>query len=224
VRRPRRLDPRRVHVFSDFDGTITARDTLVFLGHRLGAGPSVQRANERLLHAGRMTLRGCIEADMRGIRAPFTEAARLLRAHVPLDPSFPRFARWCAARGVRLTVLSGGFREIVGLYLPPAEFPGLEIRANRLLTDGRAGWRCVFRDRSPFGHDKARALREARRRGRHAVFIGDGLSDHAPAEVADEVFAKNGLAAWCRERGIRHREMAGFDAVLASLAARFGPR
>ena len=94
------------------------------------------------------------------------------------------------------------------------------MRANTLRPDGQKGWQCVFRDGSAFGYDKREALQEARRRGRQTVFIGDGFSDRAPAEIADEVLAKPALAAYCRDRGLRCHEVAGFDDVLRHLTAR----
>ena len=84
-------------------------------------------------------------------------------------------------------------------------------------------WRCVFRDRSDSGHDKAEAVREARARGRYAIFVGDGVSDREAAAVADEVFAKAPLAAWCRRKAIPCREIHSFADVVASLDARVGP-
>jgi 2,3-diketo-5-methylthio-1-phosphopentane phosphatase len=215
-----RLEPARLHVFSDFDGTITERDTLVFLTERLGGGARMRQVNDRLATEGKISLRQCIAGNMRSIRAPFSEAVRLLRENIGIDPSFAGFARWCAARGIPLTVLSAGFKEIVDLYLSPADFPGLEVRANQLVPDERKGWQCVFRDRTAFGHDKAEPLREAHRRGSYTVFIGDGISDRAPAAVADEVFAKPDLARYCRDRGIRCHEFGAFDEVTRKLAER----
>jgi HAD superfamily phosphoserine phosphatase-like hydrolase len=213
------LEAGRLHVFSDFDGTITAEDTLVFLARRLGGGADHLRESERLLRERRLAPREVIARDVGGIRAPFVEAAALLRAEVAIDPGFAPFARWCAARGIPLTVLSAGFEEIVALYLSPAEFPALEVRANRLRP---GSWDCCFRDASPFGHDKTAALREARRRGREVVIVGDGLSDEEPAAVADLVFARQGrsLAAWCRARSIPCVEFASFHDVQRGLAER----
>ncbi len=79
------LDPRRLHVFTDFDGTITERDSLVFLVERLGGGARLLAANG----GGRLSLRREIAANMRSIRAPWREAAKLLRRHVRMDASFP---------------------------------------------------------------------------------------------------------------------------------------
>jgi len=214
------LYARSLHVFSDFDGTITERDSLVFLVERLGAGRPglVSTARRRL--AGHLSLRREIAANMRTIRAPWSEAVALLRDHVRMDPGFPACAAWCAAHRIPLTVLSAGFAEIVDLYLGREAFPGLEIRANTLTPDEHAGWQCTFRDESEFGHDKAEAVREARKQGRYTVFVGDGVSDHGAATVADDVFAKPALARWCRRHGIPCHQIRSFADVVASLDAR----
>ena len=43
------------------------------------------------------------------------------------------------------------------------------------------------------------------RNGGPTVFVGDGLSDRYAATSADLVFAKDKLAAYCREQQIAHR-------------------
>src|SRR5438093_378059 len=163
-----------LHVFCDFDGTITEPDTLCFLTERLGAGPEHYRETGRLLRAGALSLREAVARDVGTIRTPFAEAAALLRAHVTVDAGFTPFARWCAANHVPLTILSGGFEEIVELLLRPTGAPVHDVRANRF----RPGtWECRFRDDSPHGHDKAAALRAARAAGRRTVLVG-GAVEH----------------------------------------------
>jgi 2,3-diketo-5-methylthio-1-phosphopentane phosphatase len=215
-----KLDPSRLHIFSDFDGTVTETDTLVFLATELGGGPEVVATIGRLIREGKLSLRDGIAGEMRSIRAPFAEAVRLLRERVQVDPGFAPFARWCGERRIPLTILSAGFKQIVDLFVTPEEFAEVEIRANTLRPDEKIGWQCVFRDATPFGHDKARDLREARGRGQYTLFIGDGLSDRAPAEVADEVFAKHDLAEYCRGRGIRCHEYRDFAEILEQLRLR----
>jgi HAD superfamily phosphoserine phosphatase-like hydrolase len=216
---PLTLDPTRLHVFCDFDGTITQTDTLVVLAERVGAGIDDRREVDRLLRDGRMTLREALTRNLASLRVPFAEAASMLRAAVQVDRGFPRFAEWCVERGIPLSVLSGGLHDIIELFLPPADFPSLDVRANRLAP---GTWRCVFRDDSPAGHDKRAALEAAARGGRRTVYVGDGLSDLEPAAVADVVFARrrSSLAAHCRARGITCAGYDGFDDVLRALAAR----
>lgn len=210
-----------LHIFSDFDGTITEKDTLIFLTTHLGGGAALVETIGRLLGEGTLSLSEGIAAEMRSIRRPFAEAERLLREQVRTDPGFAPFARWCEERQIPLTILSAGFHELIDLFIRQAEFPHLEILANTLKPNEQSGWQCVFRDRTPDGHDKAEALRQARARGERTIFIGDGHSDRAAAAEADEVFAKHSLAEYCRRRGINCREYETFDEVLKQLQSRF---
>jgi len=214
----------KLHIFSDFDGTITDKDTLVFLTTTLGGGPQMVDAIGRLIRDGELSLRDAIAAEMRSIRRPFDDAATVLRGQVRIDVGFAPFARWCEEREIPLTVLSAGFHQFIDLFISCDEFPRLEILANNIYTSGpceQTGWRCEFRDETEWGHDKARPLEEARRRGEYAIFIGDGFSDHAAAEVADEVFAKHTLAEYCRARRIECHEFQTFTDILKQLQSRF---
>jgi len=209
------------HIFSDFDGTITETDTLVFLATRLGGGARMVEAIGRLIGEGNLSLRDGIAAEMRSIRKPFVEAERLLREEVRIDAGFAPLARWCGEKKIPLTVLSAGFHQIIDLFISRDEFPNLEILANHIQPNEEVGWQCRFRDGTDWGHDKASPLKEARRRGEFVIFIGDGLSDHAAAEAADEVFAKHSLAEYCRERRINCHEYQTFNEILRRLQERF---
>ena len=209
------------HIFSDFDGTITETDTLVFLATNLGGGPRMVEAIGRLIGEGNLSLRDGIAAEMRSIRNPFIEAERLLREQVRIDAGFAPLARWLGEKKIPLTILSAGFHQIIDLFISPDEFPHLEILANQLRPNEEVGWQCEFRDKTDWGHDKASHLKEARRRGEYVIFIGDGLSDQAAAEAADEVFAKHALAEYCRERRINCHEYQSFNEILRRLQERF---
>jgi len=208
------------HIFSDFDGTITETDTLVFLATSLGGGPRMVETIGRLISEGKISLRDGIAAEMRSIRKPFDEAAKLLRERVRIDAGFAPLARWCEDKKIPLTILSAGFHQFIDLFISRDEFPHLEILANNIYPNEEIGWQCEFRDGTDWGHDKARPLEEARRRGEYVVFIGDGLSDQAAAEVADEVFAKHSLAEYCRKRGINCHEYQTFTEILTQLQSR----
>lgn len=211
----------KLHIFSDFDGTITEKDTLVFLATRLGGGPKMVETIGRLIVEGKITLREGIAAEMRSIRKSFAEAASLLRKEVRIDSGFTPLARWCEEKRIPLTILSAGFHQIIDLFISRVEFPHIEILANDIRPNEEIGWQCDFRDETAWGHDKAAPLKEARRRGEYVVFIGDGLSDRAAAEAADEVFAKHSLAEYCRERGINRHEYQTFTEILKQLQSRF---
>ena len=212
---------KKPHIFSDFDGTITERDTLVFLATRLGGGERMVEAIGRLIGEGKLSLRDGIAAEMRSIRRPFAEAERLLREEVRIDPGFAPLSRWLGEKKIPVTILSAGFHQIIDLFISRDEFPDLEILANHLSPNEEIGWQCEFRDETDWGHDKALPLKEARRRGEYVIFIGDGVSDQAAAEAADEVFAKHALAEYCRERRINCHKYQSFNDILNRLKEKF---
>ena len=185
----------------------------MFLTRELGGDPELLAKVGQQLHANEMTLREGIATEMATIRASFHEAETLLRAQIKVDPDFNRFVQWCQTQQIPLTVLSAGFHEIIELFIPAADFPALEILASRI-EPRSTGWQCRFRDDSDYGNDKARAIQAARAQGFYTIFIGDGLSDRASAEVADQVFAKRYLAEYCHARGIACHEFQTFADIL----------
>lgn len=207
-----------LHLFCDFDGTITQHDTLVYLATRLGAGPDFVHHVGEEIRAGRLTLRDAIAAEIRTVRLPFPEVARILRQEISLDPGFVPLAEWCRDHSVPLTILSAGFHEIIELFVPKADFPWIEVIANRVEPDPVAGWQCHFRDPGPYGNDKRKHLRRAQETGAYCLFVGDGLSDREAAETANRVFAKHSLAEYCRERAISFHEYATLEEVRTFLA------
>ncbi len=211
----------KLHIFSDFDGTISQKDTLVFLATNLGGGAEMVQSIGRLIREGTISLSEGIAAEMRSIRRSFADAEQLLREQVQIDPAFPAFAAWCETKTIPLTILSAGFHQLIDLFIRREEFPRLEILANTLTPNEETGWQCTFRDKSGWGHDKAVAIKAAKKRGEHTIFIGDGLSDRGAAEAADEVFAKHSLIEHCRKTGIKFHEYQTFEDVLKTLQNRF---
>ena len=51
------------------------------------------------------------------------------------------------------------------------------------------------------------------------MLIGDGTSDRHAALVADVVFAKDSLAAWCDSAGVTYTPFDGLDDVRRVLCA-----
>lgn len=211
----------KTHIFSDFDGTISQKDTLVFLATNLGGGTDMVQSIGRLIREGTLSLSEGIAAEMRSIRRPFADAESLLREQVQIDPGFPAFAAWCETKAIPLTILSAGFHQLIDLFIRREDFPHLQILANTLKPNEETGWQCVFRDKTGWGHDKAVAIKAAKKRGEHTIFIGDGLSDRGAADVADEVFAKHSLIEHCRKTGIQFHEYQTFDDILKLLQDRF---
>jgi HAD superfamily phosphoserine phosphatase-like hydrolase len=211
--------PRPLAIFSDFDGTISHPDTLNFLAETFSS-LEFRRGIGRQIASGEISLRDGIQQEVNAIQGTLEEVLSLLREHVQIDNAFPAFASWCQQAGIPLTILSAGIKDVIENLLRPYNLSQVRILANPLrIAEGK--WSLQFLDDTPWGHDKSRAVHQAKTEGYWAVFLGDGLSDRRAAEMADLVFAKSGLAHYCTEQQIPHKLFTSFAEVQQELMRSF---
>lgn len=201
-------------IFCDFDGTISLNDDCDRLVDHCMGREARQAIDHRIL-SGEISLREGMAAQFAGVTLTWAEACRFINPHQGLDPAFPAFVRRVEQAGLPLCILSSGVKPLIRRYLAAAQLDHLEVRANRIEIKDRR-WRVIFRDETPFGHDKAAALREARSLGYRTVFIGDGISDIPAAHAADILFARQNypLAAYCDQQGIAYVPFLTFLDIL----------
>ncbi|KAF9920439.1 hypothetical protein FBU30_009758 [Linnemannia zychae] len=142
---------------------------------------------------------------------------------VRLDPGFKQFHRFCQDNGIPITIISIGIQplieEMLNRYLGVDH--GITVRANGLTIRPDGHWKVVWRDSSPFGVEKGRAMREARAQdlknpsADKILWCGDGSSDFPAALVADIVLARENtsLEKLCRANQIPHRSFTTFETV-----------
>ncbi len=194
------MDLASASVFLDFDGTMTVVDSGVHLLERFNAD-STWRTIDELYGAGAIGSRECLEREWELL--PHDEA--LLRdatRAVELDPDAERLIADLQGAGAEVTVVSDGFgffaEEVCARLAVPVltnavdwasgtlEFPNLD--------------RCC--PCSSCGTCKQAPIKDARRRGRTTIFVGDGISDRKAALLADVLFATGRLAEWCDASGV----------------------
>jgi len=195
-----------MRIFCDFDGTITNRDSIVFLTEYFGAGVPFREEVLRAIKSGELSVFEAIRREMETVRVGWEEAARALKANIHVHPTFPAFVRWARKSGIDLTVVSSGMEPVLDLLI--GEF-GIPYFAHQV-TPLESGW--VY-ERVP-AHDKEVILRQARREG-PLVFIGDGTSDLSAIPYAEILFARKDyyLSRYCRERSIPHLTFNSFTDI-----------
>jgi 2-hydroxy-3-keto-5-methylthiopentenyl-1-phosphate phosphatase len=201
-------------VFLDFDGTMTVTDTGVHVLERLGA--SGWQDIDELYAAGVIGSRECLEREWALL--PKDEGVlRAVTAEVELDPALEPLVDDLRAAGAEVVVVSDGF----GFYASEVcERLGLPLLTNAVdwstgdLTFPNVDRCCPC---SSCGTCKQAPVKEARRRGRTTVFVGDGVSDRKAALLAEVVFAKDPLAEWCELAGIDHIPFAELAEVHSRL-------
>jgi 2-hydroxy-3-keto-5-methylthiopentenyl-1-phosphate phosphatase len=178
----------------DWDGTVTAQDTLHVAIERFGDIDVFRQAEVE--YGRRLTVHEVIAMEMETITAPLEEVTSYLVEHVPVRPGF----RELVERHDPL-IVSAGFVELIE---PVLSREGVEARvlANSL-DPSPSGWRVRFRDETPCavcGEPCKRAAVLAA--GGDVVYVGDGISDRCAALAAGRVFARDGLARWLDEQGV----------------------
>jgi 2,3-diketo-5-methylthio-1-phosphopentane phosphatase len=208
------LDLARTSVFLDFDGTISMRDVGMHLLDR-AATPEWWELHEQY-ERGEIGSRECIY-DQWGLVDGDEAALRAIAAEVALDPGFAPLVHALRERGSEVTVVSDGF----GFYVHDACAPlGVAVLTNAV--DFATG-ELLFphEDRccpcSSCGVCKQAPIKDAKHRGQTTVLVGDGASDRKAALLADVVFAKDALAAWCVTFGVSAVRFATLDDVHRAL-------
>jgi 2-hydroxy-3-keto-5-methylthiopentenyl-1-phosphate phosphatase len=207
-------DPAHLSVFLDYDGTISTADTGVYLLERLGAPE--WRAVEAEYSAGEIGSRVCLldEWDLLpGDEALLTATA----AEVPIDQGVHRLVGDLRAAGAEVTIVSDGF----GFYVHDAVGDlGIPIVTNAV-DWGSGALEFPYEDRccacSSCGTCKQAPIKDAHRRGRTTVLVGDGTSDRKAAALADIVYAKAGLARWCAQFGVAFTRFVDLEGVRSDL-------
>jgi HAD superfamily phosphoserine phosphatase-like hydrolase len=195
-----------VQLVLDWDGTCTARDSLVAAIHDLG-DPSVYDGafQERFGSYGE-----ALAAEVATLRVSPEEAAAWAVANVELRPGFHELiARY------RPVIVSSGLSQLIR---PVLEREGVEVELRSNDAEPSAdGWRVIFRDEGecPVCGDKCK--RRSLPDGRPLVFVGDGWSDRCASLAADRVFARTGLAAYLDEQGVPYEPYETLFDVAASL-------
>jgi 2,3-diketo-5-methylthio-1-phosphopentane phosphatase len=196
------LDLSRSSVFIDFDGTITVHDVGMHLLNRFATDEWVRLHDE--YDAGSIGSRECL-VDQWALVDADEDAMRAAAAEVPLDPGFEPLVHALQDAGAEVVVVSDGF----GFYAETVcAHVGVPVLTNRIeWPTGTLEF--PHEDRccpcSTCGVCKQAPIKDARHAGRTSVLIGDGTSDRKAALLADLVFAKGALSAWCACQQVAHR-------------------
>ncbi len=208
----------RVTVLCDFDGTISPADLADFIFYKFAACGLLYSNQwaQGLIDTRQEILRSFAE-----ISAPQGEIAAAL-ANVAIDPTFQELVNFTRSWGIELAVVSDGLDWAIDSVLKAHGIQGLPIYSNHVFfKGGRIGCEFPWYDPSTpmSGVCKPLVIRRFRQEAGQIVFIGDGRSDREAALEVDLVFAKDALAEFCREQGIKAFEFNNFREICGQLAS-----
>ncbi len=227
---PQLIEAGMMHIYCDFDGTISLYDATDYVLSRL-ADPSWEEIETRWA-AGEIDSGACMRQQIALIDARRDELDRVLD-EIEIDPDFSAFIAFCQSEYLPVTIVSDGVDYFIRRILFKIGLGALPVVANRLLVTEHAG-RTSYALKSPYadsgckaasGVCKCKVLDVAVPR----VYVGDGRSDFCVSDRPEFVFAKKDLAEYCRDRNIPFMSYEGFRDVTRRLRVllpvlREGPR
>lgn len=210
-------------VWTDFDGTVTTKDSNDFMIDNFGCGAAKRKELNAKLLRHETTFREIFRYMIDSVAQPFDACVEQLLTHIKLDPGFADFYRYCRANDVPVVVLSSGMKPIIRKLLAKLmgdEANEIEVVSSDVEVDPSTGkFHIVFHDESGFGHDKSRAIKpyaelpDDKRPG--MVYCGDGVSDLSAARETNLLFAKAGrdLVGYCEREGMPHHVFTSFQDI-----------
>ncbi|KAI1979263.1 hypothetical protein LOZ53_001080 [Ophidiomyces ophidiicola] len=220
----------KIIFFTDFDGTITLKDSNDYLTDNLGYGQEKRRAGNKAVLENTMTFRDSFREMLDSVKNPFDECIQILCDKMQLDPYFAEFYNWAKDNNVPIVILSSGMVPIIHALLVKLlghEPDHIQIVANQVKArDGKSinevgGWEIVYHDDSHFGHDKSLEIKPYRALPSDIrptlLYAGDGVSDLSAASQADLLFAKKGhdLITYCEREKIPFTVFEDWSSILA---------
>jgi len=149
------------------------------------------------------------------VKASKEELQEYASQMVIVRPGFQEFADYCRRVGIGFTIVSSGLDLYIEPVLDKLDLLDLETYSGhgRVTDDGIA---VAYTD--PRGIDcqdgfKLACLRYLRQRGQPIIYIGDGLSDIAPAIEADYIIARDSLREHFRRTSLHHFSFETFHDV-----------
>ncbi|MEA3400566.1 MAG: MtnX-like HAD-IB family phosphatase [Armatimonadota bacterium] len=216
-------------VMSDFDGTITKRDTGWVVFDTLGldeAWDFEYRWRDREISSIE-----CLEGQWGLVDVPRHELLALIDS-IEVDERFLEFVRGARDAGAEVVVASDGLSfyldrmlQRIGLEicdgdpdpLRPRECITRYVNRGELIPQGvKISFPHSNEECMRCGNCKTDHLKRLRLRYDRVIYIGDGYSDRCPAREADVVFAKDHLAELLAETGVTYIPFEDFGDVIGA--------
>ncbi len=193
-------------VFCDFDGTITARESLEEVLKKFN--PDAYDTMMARLKNQEVTIRDGVRIMVEGILSSRYPDILAFVRQIPIRPGFDELLDFLDALGIPFVVLSGGLRGMVEARLGPRV-----SRIHRIIAadiDVGYPYLRVFSNYESETELVAKAEVMKTFSYTKSIVIGDGITDIRMAIHGSLVFARNSLAAHLDQEGIKYRPWSDF--------------
>lgn len=209
-----------LHIFSDFDGTITLSDVCIDIIERFGE----REPYLSFLSNGTLSLKEFWFRVLKTFPKSLTldEINEFVYNNVHVDPFFLDFVDFCQKNNIPFEILSDGFEFYIQTTLKKLDINNIPFYGNQLIKE-EGNFIPIFTYANEscncenVGSCKRNIALTRLKDDEVLVYIGDGYSDFCMVEYSDIVFAKGILSKYCNNKRIPHYNYKTFSEIIQVL-------
>ena len=197
-------------IFSDFDGTISRKDTLDIIVDDI-IGKEYRIMMDEKVYRGEITNNDWLSIIFSKIKISFPDAIDLIKNKTnnePIDKYFELFYDKCCKKNVPIYIISSGYKSIICELLKFID--NQLIYSNDAYIDKNNNWNLIF---NPL--NKLEIINKLRREDYKTIYFGDGISDLCVVGHVDILYAKKNstLEKYCKENNFDYIGFNDFSEI-----------
>jgi len=211
------MNHKSFKIFVDFDGTITKID----VGENLFLEFGNREQNQFLINSWNSESFDAWSgwrALCKSVGIADHEKMRAYIDTIEIDASFNNFVKFCQTNNLSLKIISDGFDFYISQILEKENLGYIEFSSNilRLSEDN------TLEPYFPNAQEDCKCCANCKRNfvldnssdDDFTVYIGNGKSDHCPAQYCDFIFAKDSLLKFCEKNRITYFPYSDFSDII----------
>ncbi len=206
---------KNICILSDFDGTITEKDTLFSFFEKF--------ADKKWLHVekewieGKISSKECLIKEFELVANLNEELIDSYLKNTKVDTTFLDFYKKIQDKNIDFFVVSDGIDYFINKILKNSGLNNIEIISNHgefvngkfVLSFPNDCEKC----KNNAGTCKCKIVEQKKKEYEKIIYFGDGTSDFCVANKADILFAKEKLFKYCKDKGIEVTAFEKFEDV-----------
>ncbi|MGV3278186.1 MtnX-like HAD-IB family phosphatase [Rickettsiales bacterium LUAb2] len=206
-----------ITIFSDFDGTITKKDTTDLILNEF-ADPKWLEIEE-LYNKNLISSKDCLAEQIKLINANFNDIKTFLDKNIEIEEDFSNFIHRCKQLNIRVVIVSDGLDLVIQHILNKHNLQNIEVFSNKLQILENNSYSLEFPNfdnncEIQMGNCKCNIISKLNTND-NIIYIGDSRSDFCVSKnKAKTIIAKDKLITYCQQNNIKYIPFTNFNNVI----------
>lgn len=205
-------------IVSDFDGTITKTDTLSKFLEDYADPKWLDIEND--WREGKFGSQECLVKQFALVPNLTSELIDNFLDTMEIDEGFIPFALRAKKNGIPIVILSDGLDYFINKILEKNKIDFVNVITNHAYFSGKYNTDFIIEFPNDSKHCsnnagtcKCKVVKNLKKRYKKVVYIGDGASDFCVSKEPDIIYAKSGLAEYCKRNNLKHIEFKNYSDI-----------